>query len=76
MILVSKITCLRTNSFRCSRRSKAWPAKVLGEASDELVEIRDTAIEVLEQHESEEEGIDLEKADQGELEVETTRASA
>ena len=76
MIFVSKITCLRTNSFRCSRRSKAWPAKVLGEASDELVEIRDTAIEVLEQHESEEEGIDLEKADQGELEVETTRASA
>ena len=40
------------------------------------MEIRDTAIEVLEQHESEEEGIDLEKADQGELEVETTRASA
>ena len=76
MIFVSKITCLRTNSFRCSRRSKAWPAKVLGEASDELVEIRDTAIEVLGQHESEEEGIDLEKADQGELEVETTRASA
>ena len=76
MIFVSKTTCLRTNSFRCSRRSKAWPAKVLGEASDELVEIRDPAIEVLEQSESEEEDIDLEKVDQGELEVETTRASA
>ena len=76
MIFVSKITCLRTNSFRCSRRFKAWPAKVLGEASDELVEIRDTAIEVLELYESEEEDIDLEKVDQGELEVETTRASA
>ena len=76
MIFASKITCLRTNSFRCSRRSKAWPAKVLGEASDELVEIRDPAIEVLEQSESEEEDIDLEKVDQGELEVETTRASA
>ena len=74
--MISNITCLRTNSFRCSRRSKAWPAKVLGEASDELVEIRDTAIEVLEHNESEEEDIDLEKVDQGELEVETTRASA
>ena len=73
--MISNITCLRTNSFRCSRRSKAWPAKVLGEASDELVEIRDTAIEVLEHNESEEEDIDLEKVDQGELEVETTRAS-
>ena len=40
------------------------------------MEIRDTAIEVLEHHESEEEDIDLEKVDQGELEVETTRASA
>ena len=40
------------------------------------MEIRDTAIEVLEQHESEGEDIDLEKADQGELEVETIRASA
>ena len=39
------------------------------------MEIRDTTIEVLEHYESEEEGSDLEKVDQGELEVETTRAS-
>ena len=45
--------------------------KDLGEASDELVEIRNTAIDFLEHRES-----DLEKVDQGELEVETTRAFA
>ena len=73
MIFVSKIACLRTNSFRCSRRSKAWPAKVLGEASDELVEIRNTAVEVLEHSEPEEEDSALEKVDQGEVGLETTR---
>ena len=37
------------------------------------MEIRDTTIEVLEHHKSEEEGSDLEKVDQGELELETKR---
>ena len=39
------------------------------------MEIRNTAIEVLEQRESEEEDSDLKKVDQDKLEVETTRAS-
>ena len=43
---------------------KLGQLKDLGEASDELVEIRNTAIEVLEQRESEEEDSDLEKVDQ------------
>ena len=55
---------------------KLGQQRFLGEASDELVKIIDPAIDVLEHHESEEEGIDLEEVDQGELEVETTRASA
>ena len=62
--------------FDVTEDPKLGQLKDLGEASDELVEIRDPAIEVLEQSESEEEDIDLEKVDQGELEVETTRASA
>ena len=43
---------------------KLGQLKDLGEASDELVEIRNTAIEVLEHRESEEEDSDLEKVDQ------------
>ena len=46
---------------------KLGQLKDLGEASDELVEIRNTAIEVLEHRESEEEDSDLEKADQSEF---------
>ena len=43
---------------------KLGQLKDLGEASDELVEIGNTATEVLEYRESEEEDSDLEKVDQ------------
>ena len=61
--------------FNVTEGQKLGQLKYLGEASDELVEIWDTTIEILEHHESEGEDIDLEMVDQGELEVETTRAS-
>ena len=49
--------------------SKLGQLKELGDASDdELVDITNTAVEVLEHWESEEEDTILEKVDQGELE--------
>ena len=59
--------------FDVTEDPKLGQLKDLGEASDELVEIRNTAVEVLEHSESEEEDSDLEKVVQGELGVETTR---
>ena len=53
--------------------SKLGQLKELGDASDdELVDITNTAVEVLEHCESGEEDSILEKVDQGELEVKTT----
>ena len=60
--------------FDVTEGPKLGQLKDLGEASDELVEIRNTAIDFLEHRESGEEDSDLEKVDQGELETETTRA--
>ena len=60
--------------FDVTEGLKLGQLKELGEASDnELVEIRNTAVEVLEHSESEEEDSALEKVDQGEVGLETTR---
>ena len=59
--------------FDVTEDPKLGQLKDLGEASDELVEIRNTAVEVLEHSESEEEDSALEKVDQGEVGLETTR---
>ena len=54
--------------FDVTEGLKLGQLKELGEASDnELVEIRNTAVVVLEHRESEEEDSDLEKADQSEF---------
>ena len=58
--------------FDVTEDPKLGQLKDLGEASDELVEIRNTAVEVLEHSESEEEDSALEKVDQGEVGSETT----
>ena len=59
--------------FDVTEDPKLGQLKDFGEASDELVEIRNTAVEVLEHSESEEEDSDLERVVQGELGVEATR---
>ena len=59
--------------FDVTEDLKLGQLKNLREASDELVEIRNTTVEVLEHSKSEEEDSDLEKVDQDELGLETTR---